>query len=160
MPSIRSSGESAGSASETSANRGVPPIAATSLRLTAIARQPTSSGEQVLQVKWTPSTCMSQVATADPMKRSTAASSPIPSTTPGALVGTSRRNRSIRPNSPTEASGSPQARTIDLLPDSPRRARHILRERDRGDDGDALGAGSNDRAGVVRSDADDGHDLK
>src|SRR5438270_12919249 len=152
---------SAGSASEMSAYLGTPPMAAMSLRLTASARQPTSSGPQRAQVKCTPSTWMSHVATTGPAHCGTAASSPMPMVTPGPAAGTSRRSRSIRPNSPSEASGLlPGERGIDLAPNPAHGGRHIVGQGDRRDHRDARGAGADDRGRVVRRDAADADDRE
>src|SRR5438309_4956218 len=141
-------------------NRGVPPTAAMSLRLTAIARHPTSSGPHRSQVKCTPSICASHVATTGPVNRSTAASSPTPSTTPGPPVGTRRRSRSISPNSPIDATVLSGERGIDLLPQPPGRGRHVLGHGDRGDHRNPAGPGPDDRGGVVRRDAADPHERQ
>nr|ABZ09352.1 hypothetical protein ALOHA_HF4000APKG7H23ctg3g17 [uncultured marine microorganism HF4000_APKG7H23] len=65
----------------TMAQRGTAPMAATSLRLEAIAFHPTSDQEAVEGVKCTPSTMVSVVLTSTPASvYQAAASSPIPST--------------------------------------------------------------------------------
>src|SRR5438445_7391435 len=104
-PSRLSSASVSGSARESSARRGVPPIAATSLTLTASAFQPTSAGALNRQSKCTPSTSASvvRISSAPRSGAATAASSPGPACSQAGASGRRARIRAIRPRSPTAA---------------------------------------------------------
>src|SRR5579872_365747 len=152
-----------GTSRETSAYRGVPPMAAISLTLTASARQPTSAGVLRPNRKWTPSTCASHVASARPGNDSTAVSSPTPVVTPGPTVGTKRLNLSINANSPSPPIGrlrSAEERGIDVLPQPPGRLDHVVGEGDRRNHRDPDGAGADHGRRVLDRDAADADDRQ
>src|SRR5579875_3711624 len=144
-------------------------MAAMSLRLTARARHPTSGGAHSSRVKWIPSTWMSQVTRTRPARVTTAASSPIPATTPGPRTGTRRATRWMRASSPRaprpvspgsqgpRAGGSGGERRIHGLPEPPRGLHHVLGQAHRGDHGHAGRAGADHRGGGVGGDAPDPH---
>src|SRR5262245_98268 len=90
-----------GMASDSSARRGVPPIAATSDRFTASAFQPTSAGELRRRSKCTDSTSESvvRISRAPRSGAATAASSPIPTVSQGGGGGRRARIASIRSRS-------------------------------------------------------------
>ncbi len=89
---------SAGRATATTADSGVPPMAAMSLRLTASALKPTSAGLAHAERKCTPSTSRS-VAISRP-SASTAQSSPTP-VCPSGRPGSRATSRSMNANSPS-----------------------------------------------------------
>src|SRR5258708_25970369 len=92
----------AGRASESNASRGVPPIAATSERLTANAFHPMSRGVLKRRSKWTPSTSPSvvRISSAPRSGFTTAASSPMPMSSHGGAAGTRARIPAISSRSP------------------------------------------------------------
>ncbi len=96
----RPRGVAAGSASATSAQRGMPPMAAMSERLTARAFQPMSAGAAEIRRKWTSSISRSVVARSlwPGGTARTAVSSPMPISTPGAAV----RRAGARPDAADE----------------------------------------------------------
>ena len=91
-----------GRPSESSASRGAAPIAARSLRLTASARKPIDAGSTKRRSKWTPSTRASVVSTSRWLRdgSTTAASSPMPTTTQDGAAGRRARIRAITACSP------------------------------------------------------------
>ena len=82
--------------------RGVPPMAAMSLRFTAADFQPRENRSVVARSKWTPSSSISVVARSAEEGESTsaAASSPMPMRTRFASRAAVLRICSMRPNSP------------------------------------------------------------
>src|SRR4051812_30639883 len=95
-------GNAAGSPRESSASRGVPPIAAMSDRLTASAFQPMSAAVLKRRSKWTPSTSASvvRISSAPRSGLTTAASSPMPTVSHPGAGGTRARISAMRPRSP------------------------------------------------------------
>jgi hypothetical protein len=91
-----------GRPNEISAKYGVPPIAAMSLMLTAMAFRPNWIGEIVFKSKWIDSMSASVdvSCTVFAPAEKTAQSSPIPFFTRGERVLSLERSRSINPNSP------------------------------------------------------------
>ena len=91
-----------GNPSEMSARYGVPPIAAMSLILTAMALCPNCFGVIVFKSKWIDSMRESVDVSCKVFGRveKTALSSPIPFFTRGERVLSLERSRSINPNSP------------------------------------------------------------
>ena len=91
-----------GSPNEISAKYGVPPIAAMSLMLTAMAFRPNWIGEIVFKSKWIDSMSASVDVSCTVFGRveKTAQSSPIPFFIRGEWVLSLERSRSISPNSP------------------------------------------------------------
>src|SRR5262245_17890012 len=100
---ISASSTPSGMPSESSASRGVAPIAAMSERLTASAFQPMSAGELRRRSKWMDSTRASVVITSSAPRAglTTAASSPMATVSHGGGAGTRARIASISPRSPT-----------------------------------------------------------
>ena len=104
MRSKASISSESGSANDSRAARGLAPIAARSLRLTASARCPIASGGTNRRSKCTPSTCASVVTTSSAPRTGSiaAASSPGPTTIQGA-VGSRALMRAMRACSPQSA---------------------------------------------------------
>ena len=94
--------EDVGSPNEISAKYGVPPIAAMSLMLTAMAFRPNCAGEIVFKSKWIDSMSASVDVSCTVFGRveKTAQSSPMPFFIRGEWVLSLERSRSISPNSP------------------------------------------------------------
>src|SRR5580765_7374315 len=105
MASKSARGSAGGSAIESSASLGAAPIAARSLRLTASARWPIASGGTNARSKWIPSTSASTVRTSIRLRSgsTTAASSPMPTSSQAGAAGRRPRIRAISSRSEQSA---------------------------------------------------------